>query len=81
MTDTATQTDTQPLDDARAWTEQLQTALEAGDVDATLEQFADDCFWRDLISMTWNLHTAEGKDAVGAMLREVGQGPGRARSR
>lgn len=74
MTDTATQTDTQPLDDARAWTEQLQTALEAGDVDATLEQFADDCFWRDLISMTWNLHTAEGKDAVGAMLREVGQG-------
>ena len=43
-------------------------ALEAGDIDAAVDQFADTCYWRDLVSFTWNIKTVEGKDAVRAML-------------
>jgi putative flavoprotein involved in K+ transport len=28
------------------------------------ELFRDEVLWRDLVSLTWNIHTAEGKDAV-----------------
>jgi putative flavoprotein involved in K+ transport len=44
-------------------------ALEAGDIDRALTFFGADCYWRDLVSFTWNIHTAEGKDAIAAMLR------------
>ncbi len=46
----------------------LGTSLEAGDIDAATELFADTCYWRDLVSFTWNIKTVEGKDAVKAML-------------
>jgi putative flavoprotein involved in K+ transport len=44
-------------------------ALEAGDVQKALTFFQDDCYWRDLVSFTWNIHTAEGKAGVEAMLK------------
>lgn len=43
-------------------------ALEQEDIDAAVEQFADDCYWRDLVTFTWNLNTSEGKDQIRAML-------------
>ncbi|MEM7507025.1 MAG: NAD(P)/FAD-dependent oxidoreductase [Pseudomonadota bacterium] len=46
----------------------LGTALEAGDVDTAVDLFADTCYWRDLVSFTWNIKTMEGRDAVRAML-------------
>jgi putative flavoprotein involved in K+ transport len=44
-------------------------ALEAGDIARALSFFQDDCYWRDLVSFTWNIHTAEGKPGVEAMLK------------
>ncbi|WP_424934108.1 NAD(P)/FAD-dependent oxidoreductase [Amaricoccus macauensis] len=46
----------------------LEKALVAGDIDAAVELFADECYWRDLVAFTWNLKTSEGKEAVRAML-------------
>lgn len=43
-------------------------ALQRGDVDAAVACFQDDCYWRDLVSFTWNIHTSEGKDAIRGML-------------
>lgn len=43
-------------------------ALGAGDIDKAVDCFQDDCYWRDLVTFTWNLKTMEGKDQVRAML-------------
>ncbi|MBC2837439.1 NAD(P)/FAD-dependent oxidoreductase [Paragemmobacter straminiformis] len=43
-------------------------ALERGDIAAAVGCFQDDCYWRDLVTFTWNIHTSEGKDAIAAML-------------
>ncbi|MEL6999976.1 MAG: NAD(P)/FAD-dependent oxidoreductase [Pseudomonadota bacterium] len=43
-------------------------ALERGDIDTAVAQFADTCFWRDLVSFTWNIRTMEGPDQIRAML-------------
>jgi putative flavoprotein involved in K+ transport len=43
-------------------------ALSRGDIAAALSCFQDDCYWRDLVTFTWNLHTSEGKDQIAAML-------------
>ena len=44
-------------------------ALEAGDIDRAAALFVTDCYWRDLVSFTWNIRTLEGPDQVAAMLR------------
>jgi len=46
----------------------LDDALVMRDVDAVLELFQPDCYWRDLVAFTWNLRTLEGKDDIRAML-------------
>ena len=43
-------------------------ALERGDIAAAVACFQDDCYWRDLVTFTWNIHTSEGKDQIAAML-------------
>ena len=45
-------------------------ALEQGDIDAAVNLFADECYWRDLVSFTWNIRTMEGHDQVRGMLGE-----------
>ena len=61
--------DTAPAAEAAAWLATLGDTLASGDVDATLDLFADDCYWRDLVAFTWNVKTMEGKPAIAAMLR------------
>lgn len=51
-----------------AWLRQLSMALEAGDVSAASALFGMECYWRDLVSLTWNIRTVEGRDAIAAML-------------
>lgn len=46
----------------------LDKALAAGDIDAALRLFTDDCHWRDFVSFTWNLKTLSGKAEIRAML-------------
>jgi putative flavoprotein involved in K+ transport len=53
-----------------AWLDRLAPALEAGDAAKTVELLANDCWWRDLLALTWDLGTYRGRDAVTAMLGE-----------
>jgi len=46
----------------------LDNALVMRDLDAALELFQPDCYWRDLVSFTWNIKTMEGKDDIRDML-------------
>ena len=43
--------------------------LAAGDIDAAVNMFAPECYWRDLVAFTWNLKTVEGRDQVADLLR------------
>ena len=48
---------------------ELENALAGGDIDAAVNLFQDDCYWRDLVTFTWNIRTMEGKDQVRDMLK------------
>lgn len=48
----------------------LDEALQAEDAEAAAEVFQDDCYWRDLVSFTWNIKTMEGKAQVREMLEK-----------
>ncbi len=50
--------------------DRLNAALEEGDVAAAAALFATDSYWRDLISVSWNLKTVEGPAGVADMLGE-----------
>lgn len=43
-------------------------ALAQGNIEDAVSMFQADCYWRDLVSFTWNLRTMEGHDAVRDML-------------
>ena len=45
-------------------------ALAAGDIDTAVSLFQEDCYWRDLVTFTWNIKTMEGRDQVRHMLEE-----------
>jgi putative flavoprotein involved in K+ transport len=64
MLDSTVMTQTQAVLD------QLNAALEAGDAKAVSDLFATDSYWRDLVSITWNLKTVEGPAGVADMLRQ-----------
>lgn len=55
-------------DQTQAFLDDFGGALEAGDVTKARDMFQDDCYWRDLVSFTWNIKTVEGKDQVRDML-------------
>jgi putative flavoprotein involved in K+ transport len=46
----------------------LDQALSAPDVERAVALFQSDCYWRDLVTFTWNIKTMEGKDQVRDML-------------
>jgi len=50
------------------WLADFDAALQRQDFDAATRLFQDECYWRDLVSFTWNLKTAEGHDEIRAML-------------
>ncbi|WP_135507597.1 NAD(P)/FAD-dependent oxidoreductase [Roseovarius aestuariivivens] len=63
MLDQSLSTETQNLLD------EFGAALESGDIGKAREMFLDDCYWRDLVTFTWNLKTVEGKDQIEDMLK------------
>src|SRR5687768_16908091 len=54
-----------------AWLSTLEAALSKSDTKAAAALFADECYWRDLVSFTWNIITLEGRAAIEAMLKET----------
>ncbi|GAA0300393.1 NAD(P)/FAD-dependent oxidoreductase [Rhodovulum strictum] len=61
--------DSTTTDSTRAVLSAFGEALEQGDIDRAVGMFADDCYWRDLVTFTWNIKTVEGKEQVADMLR------------
>jgi putative flavoprotein involved in K+ transport len=50
------------------WLAEFEAALTSNNIDAATSMFDDDCYWRDLVSFTWNLKTSEGKMQIADML-------------
>jgi putative flavoprotein involved in K+ transport len=50
------------------WLANFSEALDRLDFDGAVRLFADESYWRDLVSFTWNIKTAEGKEEIKAML-------------
>ena len=61
---------THPTQAASAWVADFSSALEREDIDAAVDLFEPDCYWRDLVTFTWNICTQDGPDAIRAMLQE-----------
>ncbi len=58
-----------PTTKAQALLDKFGKALDAGDIDTAVNCFEADCYWRDLVTFTWNLKTMEGQDQVRDMLK------------
>jgi putative flavoprotein involved in K+ transport len=55
-------------DPISSWLEKFAKCVARGDIDGASKLFAEDCYWRDLVSFTWTLKTFEGRDALKAAL-------------
>ncbi|MDG4826306.1 NAD(P)/FAD-dependent oxidoreductase [Asanoa sp. WMMD1127] len=53
-----------------AWLDRITATLAAADVAGTTALLARDCWWRDLLALTWDLGTYHGQEQVAAMLAE-----------
>ncbi len=53
-----------------AWLDRLTAALEAADVAGATALLSRDCWWRDLLALTWDLGVYHGHERVAAMLGE-----------
>src|ERR1700746_2509125 len=60
--------DTMPNARVQVFLDKFEAALAAGDLDAAVQMFAPECYWRDLVAFTWNIKTMEGRDQVRDML-------------
>ena len=54
----------------QALLDKFGSALESDDISSATNMFVEDCYWRDLVSFTWNLKTLEGRDQIGDMLQQ-----------
>jgi putative flavoprotein involved in K+ transport len=57
-----------PDQEVALWLARLDGALTRRDIPAATELFLAESYWRDMVAFTWNVHTAEGREAIGGML-------------
>ena len=57
-----------PDQEVARWLARLDGALTRRDIPAATELFLAESYWRDMVAFTWNVHTAEGREAIGEML-------------
>ncbi|MFA3916534.1 NAD(P)-binding domain-containing protein [Ruegeria hyattellae] len=60
--------DTTLADQTQAFLDDFGLVLAEGDIAKATDMFAEECYWRDLVTFTWNFKTVEGKDEVADML-------------
>jgi putative flavoprotein involved in K+ transport len=60
---------TNPSTEAQAWLAQFSAAVERRDATEAAALFANDGYWRDLLTFTWNIKTTEGRAAIEDMLQ------------
>lgn len=63
--------DSKPTRTVKAWLKRLEKAIVARDYRAAAKLFNAESYWRDLVSLTWNLKTVEGPEEIAAMLRKT----------
>ena len=61
----------QPAVAVTGWLASFEAALAKHDIGAVTGLFAEKCYWRDLVSFTWNIRTVEGRDEIAAMIGAV----------
>ena len=59
-----------PNEAVASWLGPFTAAVSARDVDRILELFVEDCWWRDLIAMSWDLQTLHGAEQIRLFLKE-----------
>jgi putative flavoprotein involved in K+ transport len=52
----------------KEWLSNFNAAIERRDFNQAVDMFDDDCYWRDLVSFTWNIKTLEGQENIRLML-------------
>lgn len=57
-----------PPERVTQWLSRLDSSIKQPRWSAISELFCDECYWRDLISFTWNIKTLEGPDEIRDML-------------
>jgi hypothetical protein len=57
-----------PTTKVQTFLDRFGKALEQGHIGDVVNMFQADCYWRDLVTFTWNLKTMEGKDQIREML-------------
>ncbi|QES87163.1 NAD(P)/FAD-dependent oxidoreductase [Rhizosphaericola mali] len=68
LVDSTINTNSTEYSTLQEWLYRFETALKDRNIDAVLNLFLTDCYWRDLASFTWNLYTSEGKEQIQEML-------------
>ena len=49
---------------ATAWLGEFGAALALGEASRIAVLFANECHWRDILALTWNLRTASGAEGI-----------------
>ena len=60
-----------PQSQAQGWLSAFEKALSSNNIAAAVAMFEADCYWRDLVSFTWNITTAEGQASVTDLLNST----------
>jgi putative flavoprotein involved in K+ transport len=68
---TELQTATTAEQTVERWLHDFNAALQTGDATGAADMFAPTSFWRDLVALTWNIVTVEGRDGVRDMLEHT----------
>jgi len=58
-----------PSEAVQGWLKKLEDALKKRSYAKAAELFEEECYWRDLVSFTWNITTQEGREQVLAALK------------
>jgi cation diffusion facilitator CzcD-associated flavoprotein CzcO len=53
---------------AERWLSDFSAALTSGDENAITALFGEECYWRDILAFTWDLHTTTGASAIAGRL-------------
>ena len=67
-TEVSTEAAASPQARVDAWLASFESALKGRDIEAASGLFATESYWRDLVSFTWNITTAEGREGVSELL-------------
>ncbi len=64
-------TNATPTAQVTEWLTKLSSALDRRDADAAAALFNEESYWRDMVSFTWNITTAEGQSKVRTMIERA----------